>query len=85
MRTADQWLNGYKRLIDSYYLVTENDFKEAINLARKETAISILEWSAKRGWESYVDEDRWICISQSNEVIDTEQLYERFIHEHQIQ
>jgi len=44
----------------------------------KQQCISILEWSAKIGWESYVDEDRWICISQSNEVIDTETLYKRF-------
>jgi len=46
--------------------------------AMKKHAKYFIEWSAKKGWESYVDEDRWICISQSNEVIDTEELYKRF-------
>lgn len=41
-------------------------------------SIRFIEWSARNGWESYVDEDRWICISQSRDVITTQQLYQLF-------
>jgi len=53
-------------------------FNESLDIYAKKKCIAFIEWSAKKGWESYVDEDRWICISQSNEVIDTETLYKRF-------
>jgi hypothetical protein len=34
MKTAEQYLNGYKRLLDSNYWVTAEDFKTAINILK---------------------------------------------------
>ena len=76
MRTAEEYLEEKFAIADK--LDWFKPIVECLNIARKETAISILEWSAKRGWESYVDEDRWICPSDSYAVITTEQLYEKF-------
>lgn len=51
---------------------------KVINGAMKVSSIQFALWINTEGWQRYVDEDEWICLSENNNVISTAQLYDKY-------
>lgn len=59
------------------------DFNEAANECEHisiDVAVKFAEFINKEGWQEYDGYDRWICPSESTQVLETKQLFQKFIN-----
>jgi hypothetical protein len=84
MNLGEQTVIGKNAIdLDSFNETIANSLRAAHeygkNMARF-NAIRFAEWIAGEGWRNYDSNETWICLGNSNEVITTVDLYDRFEH-----
>jgi hypothetical protein len=53
--------------------------RNAVNDIAKQQSIAFATFISREGWQQYDGPDRWICITESNDVISTGHLYNLFL------